>query len=107
MLHKFSHASVAAKQADSTGRGHRMGRAIRSPMTSTFLEQAFVRVTNRRADGFVEFDFSLDGPDLYLEMILPESAFQEFCRAKKVRFVTDEVAARWQRDREKWRGGAD
>lgn len=42
----------------------------------------FVRVTSRRADGFVEFDFAVGEPEVFAEMMLPEHAFIEFCEAQ-------------------------
>lgn len=38
-----------------------------------------VRVTNADRHGFVEFQFSMGDPALYLEMTLPAAAFTEFC----------------------------
>ncbi|MBX3683947.1 MAG: phenol hydroxylase, partial [Thauera sp.] len=35
------------------------------------LSKKYVRLVERRADGMVEFEFSLADPDLYVEMLLP------------------------------------
>ncbi len=43
----------------------------------------FVRVTSSARDGYVEFQFSIGDPTLALDMILPRSAFAEFCAAQK------------------------
>ena len=43
----------------------------------------FVRVTRRRPDGFVEFDFAMGEPELFVELVLPDEAFQAFCAANK------------------------
>lgn len=67
--------------------------------------QAYVHVTNRRADGFVEFDFSFGDADLYIEMILPEDAFAAFCAEQQVLHLSPQAAARWDADRVKWREG--
>ena len=67
--------------------------------------QACVRVTRWREDGFVEFDFSLGDADLYLEMILPRKAFEEFCTAYAVAYLSDSDAALLDADRRKWREG--
>lgn len=69
------------------------------------MTQPYVRVTGRRPGGFVEFDFSFGDADLYIEMILPEHAFDEFCRANEVQYPSDETIARWDAEREKWREG--
>jgi phenol hydroxylase P0 protein len=39
----------------------------------------FVRVIERRPDGFVEFHFSIGDPSLFVEMLLSTAAFDEFC----------------------------
>jgi phenol/toluene 2-monooxygenase (NADH) P0/A0 len=40
----------------------------------------FVRLTQVRADGFVEFEFAIGDPELAVELILPADAYREFCR---------------------------
>lgn len=49
----------------------------------------FVRVTELRKDGFVEFDFALGEPELFVEMILPVGVFDDFCAINHVSFVGD------------------
>lgn len=44
----------------------------------------FVRVTQVRPDGFVEFDFAIGEPELFVELILSEQAYAEFCAANDV-----------------------
>ncbi|MGB0747653.1 MAG: phenol hydroxylase subunit [Magnetospiraceae bacterium] len=48
---------------------------------------AFVRVTGRRSNGFIEFDFAVGDPDVYLEMILGPEAFIDFCQENRVTFL--------------------
>ena len=60
---------------------------------------------NEGGTGMVEFDFSIGDPELYVEMILPEQAFLEFCVTNSVRFLTEEEGAAIDADREKWRTG--
>lgn len=43
------------------------------------LSRRYVRVTQVRPEGLVEFDFAIGEPDLVVEMILTPEAFQEFC----------------------------
>ena len=47
----------------------------------------FVHVVELRADGFVEFEFAIGEPELFVEMILPAAAFDEFCALNKVTFL--------------------
>lgn len=41
---------------------------------------ATVRVTGIRRGRFVEFDYSVGDRDLSVELIMPSTAFEEFCR---------------------------
>ncbi len=50
----------------------------------------YVRVTSRARPGFVEFNFSIGDPTLFLEMILPENAYVQFCRVNQVQYLTPE-----------------
>ncbi|MGJ7917842.1 phenol hydroxylase subunit [Massilia sp. LXY-6] len=43
----------------------------------------YVRITGSH-QGFVEFDFAIGDPDITVELILPKSAFDEFCLKNKV-----------------------
>lgn len=47
----------------------------------------FVRVTELREDGFVEFDFAVGEPEIFVEMILPAAAFDDFCAHNRVTFL--------------------
>ena len=53
----------------------------------------WVRILNRTENGFVEFEFFVSDADLFVELILPEAAFNEFCIDNKVTFeeTPDEV----------------
>ncbi len=44
----------------------------------------YVRVTERRADGLVAFDFAIGWPELSVELLLPAAAFEEFCAKNRV-----------------------
>ena len=44
------------------------------------LSRKFVRLIERRPDGFVEFEFAIGEPGLAVELILPANAYREFCR---------------------------
>lgn len=47
----------------------------------------FVRVMEVRANGMVEFEFSVGEPELAVELIMPRAAFEEFCKANAVTFL--------------------
>ena len=43
-----------------------------------------VDVVDHRADGFIEFRFSLGDPSLYAEMMMRQPEFDEFCRINNI-----------------------
>lgn len=47
----------------------------------------FVRITGKRAGGFIEFDFAIGEPEIFAELILAPEAFAEFCGANRVQFL--------------------
>ncbi len=67
----------------------------------------YVRVTNLNHHGNVEFQFSIGDPSLYLEMVLPPAAFDEFCADHEVRMLTDDDAATVDANERRWRFGDD
>lgn len=48
------------------------------------VTRKYARLIERRTDGFVEFEFAIGEPALFVEMVLPEQAYAEFCRDNKV-----------------------
>ena len=72
-------------------------------VSNSIPQKRFVRVREVRQDGFVEFDFSIDDPQLYVELILPEQAFWEFCSTNRVSFLSDEQGQNIDQDKERWR----
>jgi phenol hydroxylase P0 protein len=67
--------------------------------------QGFVRVKRIIKDKFVEFDFAVGDPGLYVELILPKSAFDAFCEHNNVIHMSQEQADAVDKDMEKWRYG--
>lgn len=47
----------------------------------------FVRLRGERANGFVEFDFAIGEPEVFVELILGRDAFAEFCVTNKVELL--------------------
>lgn len=61
-------------------------------------EQRYVRVIERRDDGFVEFAFAIGEPDLAVELLMNAAAFDEFCAVNHVTLLAsdaDSDAAGW------------
>ena len=44
----------------------------------------YVRIVGTRSDGMVEFEFALGEPQLFVEMLLPQPEFEQFCRDQQV-----------------------
>jgi phenol/toluene 2-monooxygenase (NADH) P0/A0 len=72
--------------------GERMGMATTSP-ESELLSAKFVRVRQVRDNGLVEFDFAIGSPDIFAELIMPQSAFDDFCATNAVIDITGQPLA--------------
>ena len=79
-----------------------MGKVTEFPLGGSFGSKRFVRITNPDRKGFVEFNFSIGDPTIYLEMILDKPAFEAFCKEEGTVFLTpeqelvvDDLDARW------------
>lgn len=66
----------------------------------------YVRVTNADRHGYIEFQFSIGDPALYLEMTLPPAAFAEFCAAHRVSHLDEAAARAVDRQVLRWRDGS-
>lgn len=67
----------------------------------------YVRVTNPDHHGFVEFQFSIGDPAIYLEMTLPPAAFAEFCATHRARHLDAGEAAVVDATQARWRYGVE
>jgi phenol hydroxylase P0 protein len=65
----------------------------------------YARIRRVVDDKFIEFDFAIGDPSLYVELVLPKDAFDTFCRHNKVVMMTDEEAQAVDADMAKWRYG--
>ena len=70
------------------------------------VSRRYVRILKRRPDGFVEFVFSIDDPDLGVELILPRAGFERFCADNRVQFVSPDQAIAIDTHNARWRYGA-
>lgn len=48
------------------------------------LSKRYVRLLERRPDGLISFEFSIGWPELAVELMLPDAAFEEFCDQHQV-----------------------
>lgn len=55
------------------------------PSSQTFNPALkFVRLIHQHPNGLVAFEFAVGEPDLYVELLLPQAAFDAFCAAHRV-----------------------
>lgn len=66
--------------------------------------QKYVGVTDDSGP-FVEFNFAIGDPTLFVELVLPQEAFRHFCKINQVRMMTDHEMEMIDKDAEKWRFG--
>ena len=66
------------------------------------VRRRYVRRRAVRTDGFVEFDFAIGDPDLSVELMLPQAAFAEFCRAQQVTWIGEPEGRALDRARRRW-----
>lgn len=67
----------------------------------------YVRVRSAENSRFVEFDFAISEPNLFVELILPKKAFEQFCQANNVVYMTQAQQDANDTEMEKWRYGED
>lgn len=65
----------------------------------------YVRVRSEPDDKFVEFDFAIGHPELFVELVLPRDAFAIFCRHNNVVHMNSEMIREIDEDMVKWRFG--
>ena len=67
----------------------------------------YIRITGDRHANFVEFDFAIHDPTLFVELVLPQQAFQDFCEINKVVEMTEAQQAWNDAQEDKWRYGIE
>lgn len=67
----------------------------------------YIRVRSEPGARFVEFDFAIGDPNLFVELIMPQGAFEHFCKANDVVHMTDEQMQAVDAEMEKWRYGEE
>ncbi|MDI1332497.1 phenol hydroxylase subunit [Pseudomonas sp.] len=65
----------------------------------------YVRVRSEPDDTFVEFDFAIGYPELFVELVLPRLAFKQFCETNHVQHMDAQMSEALDADAKKWRYG--
>jgi phenol hydroxylase P0 protein len=53
------------------------------------IAKRYVRIVNRRADGFIEFQFAIGHTEYFAELMLKKNDFDVFCTENKVIFLPE------------------
>jgi phenol hydroxylase P0 protein len=69
------------------------------------IARRYVRVRQRRDDGYVEFDFSIGDPGLSVELVMTLSDYESFCTANRAVHLTDDESEALDLEQLKWRYG--
>src|SRR5690554_7903627 len=70
----------------------------------TFDEMTrYIRVRSEPGDKFVEFDFAIGYPELFVELVLPREAFEIFCKHNNVVHMDSDMIREIDEDMVKWR----
>lgn len=67
----------------------------------------FIRVRSGPKSRFVEFDFAIGDPSLFVELVMPQKAFEHFCAVNDVVHMSEEQMRAVDAEMEKWRYGED
>lgn len=67
----------------------------------------YIRITGDRNAKFVEFDFAIQDPTLFVELVLPQQAFLHFCEINQVVEMTEAEKAWNDAQEDKWRYGVE
>lgn len=61
-----------------------MNTASTDPSLEFDVSRRFIRIINERHNGIVELEFAIGEPEIFVEMILPQAEFEQFCRDQGV-----------------------
>lgn len=74
---------------------------------STLELTKYIRITNHRDAEFVNFDFAINDPTLFVALVLPQKAFQQFCKINHVVEMSEAQKAWNDAQEDKWRYGVE
>ena len=67
----------------------------------------YIRVRSKEGARFVEFDFAIGDPSLFVELVMPQGVFDEFCLKNHVVHMSGEQMKAVDEEMEKWRYGEE
>lgn len=83
------------------------GQIAEDTTTAVSELKRYARIRRIVGDKFIEFDFAIGDPSLYVELVLPKDAFEVFCRDNQIVMMTEEQANAVDADMAKWRYGEE
>jgi len=83
------------------------GQMAQDKITPVAELTRYARIRRIVDDKFIEFDFAIGEPSLYVELVLPKDAFEVFCRDNHVKMMSVEQAKAVDADMVKWRYGEE
>ncbi|WP_432696235.1 phenol hydroxylase subunit [Marinobacterium sp. YM272] len=78
-----------------------------TPRSSVGGLTKYIRVRSEPDARFVEFDFAIGDPALFVELVMPKGAFDAFCAANQVVHMSAEQIQAVDAEMAKWRYGED
>ncbi|MDO4694144.1 MAG: phenol hydroxylase subunit [Eikenella sp.] len=67
----------------------------------------YIRIRSGADARFVEFDFAIGDPSLFVELVMPPAAFADFCARNGVVHMSEAQMAAVDSELDKWRYGDD
>lgn len=95
---EYSASCCRPKESGSGGSDMPFTREPSAPDDGFDTRRRYVRITRRRPDGFVEFEFALGEPGISIDMVLGCAAFEEFCANNRVVPLDPEAEDSTRRD---------
>ncbi|MCF8168590.1 MAG: phenol hydroxylase subunit [Rhodoferax sp.] len=65
-------------------------------------ERKFIRIMKTHANGLIEFEFAVGEPELFVELLMAQSAFDEFCVMHQVTPTQGPLTQAQDGDNEEW-----
>lgn len=75
------------------------GTASKNPLEL----KKYIRIRSKPGARFVEFDFAINDPSLFVELIMPQDSFVDFCARNDVTEMTQAQMDAVDREIEQWR----
>jgi len=103
---------VYPRNPEIYGRGAHFGKLVAKALASTphtmispqpfNFDKKFVRIIQTHATGLVAFEFAMGEPELFVELLMSQAAFDEFCVSHGVTPTQGHLAQAPNTDTQEW-----